>query len=915
MSKNTNQPTANEQNNQAETQPKKQKKAKAPKRNIDFSPVASAMFEIQRREATSDVISGLVCILIGLILVIVSIAKYIQNMKAVDIDADKIFAYAWVAMAIAGVFMGVIGVYEILKSFISLEQINEWAKNADSHTSPLQALHGKKTVKEPTPAENTSSDNAAPQQESSKSADNKRKPPFQMGAAANKAPVRPQPPANNMAQPPRAKPMMEQKFDYGIHEEKKMTFADKFLAENKEDPFAQYRRDLGIEEPKKEEEYVQKPQFIRSAQAQQQGNVSAAPPAQERGGFPAGSLYDQVSGSSNQDNDDDGFFFGTSTAGQPPQVDVKDKLKQVQQQLEEVKDFRQQLQQVQQVQQEIREVQEQVIEAQKSNEQFSRMYSSNFGSSETQPHELDDFFMSSVPKEPPSVDLNKPSDTIKPPSIPQFSAQPTIKPPPIPKSLAQPTIKPPPIPQNSAQPTIKPPPIPQNSAQPTIKPPPIPDYPAQSVTPPPIPGNRMPQSAQPYPNNMIGSMPRGPQMPQMPQMPRVPYNMGGGMPQQMRPPMGYPQQMQPLPNMRPAQGNMPNQNFGASPFGFVGSFVDPMEQSYNSSMPPYTVHPFKPAQGGIAAPQIMPQEQSYNSSMPPYTVHPFKPAQGGIAAPQIAPQEQSYNSSMPPYTVHPFKPADGGLAAPQIAPQEQSFNMSETAGSSTPPSAAGKESKARPSNTLSIVPPKPDSDYNLDTFLGQDTSPKTDVPKKEQPLPTPEPKEDTPKQESAAKSADEQKSKRRGSFTLRTADSGSSKKSPITQRLGEYRISLFEELGGAPSRPSRGSVRSKKESAETDDKSQQSDNNTGGNGMQFSGRKEPERKMSFSEKFLNRNGKKAAEKISGASGEIVQNGTPAQRKFVDASEYDEWVCPGCGSTNQEYVGICACGERKPRNTW
>ena len=34
-------------------------------------------------------------------------------------------------------------------------------------------------------------------------------------------------------------------------------------------------------------------------------------------------------------------------------------------------------------------------------------------------------------------------------------------------------------------------------------------------------------------------------MPQMPQMPRVPYNMGGGMPQQMRPPMGYPQQMQP----------------------------------------------------------------------------------------------------------------------------------------------------------------------------------------------------------------------------------------------------------------------------------------------------------------------------------------------------------------------------------
>ena len=63
-------------------------------------------------------------------------------------------------------------------------------------------------------------------------------------------------------------------------------------------------------------------------------------------------------------------------------------------------------------------------------------------------------------------------------------------------------------------------------------------------------------------------------------------------------------------------------------------------------------------------------------------------------------------------------------------------------------------------------------------------------------------------------------------------------------------------------------------------------------------------KKSFSEKFLNKN--------SGGESEIVKNGTRSQRKFVDASEYDEWSCPSCGKVNQEYVGVCACGTRKPR---
>ena len=67
------------------------------------------------------------------------------------------------------------------------------------------------------------------------------------------------------------------------------------------------------------------------------------------------------------------------------------------------------------------------------------------------------------------------------------------------------------------------------------------------------------------------------------------------------------------------------------------------------------------------------------------------------------------------------------------------------------------------------------------------------------------------------------------------------------------------------------------------------------------------KKKSFSENYLNKNGKNAE-----GNSDIIKNGTRSQRKFVDASEYDEWSCPECGKVNQEYVGICACGARKPR---
>ena len=71
--------------------------------------------------------------------------------------------------------------------------------------------------------------------------------------------------------------------------------------------------------------------------------------------------------------------------------------------------------------------------------------------------------------------------------------------------------------------------------------------------------------------------------------------------------------------------------------------------------------------------------------------------------------------------------------------------------------------------------------------------------------------------------------------------------------------------------------------------------------------KSSKKKKSFSENYLNKNGKNAE-----GNSDIIKNGSRSQRKFVDASEYDEWSCPQCGKVNQEYVGICACGARKPR---
>ena len=964
----SNNPEANKP--QKEKKPKKEKQPKAPKaskRTLNFTPVASAMYEIQRREATSNVISGLVLILLGIVAILVSIAKYTSSMKAVVNDDDKYFAYAWIAICVTGVFIIVIGIYEILKSFISMEQTNEWVKNAKSHTSPFQGSRAKRQAaqmnqsqsNEPAPVKGMAEDGSQAKKHFA-FLGKKEEPKPDSTAVYNKF----NPPEKKLEQPPRAKPMMEQKFDYGLNEEKKQTFADKFLAENKQDPFEQYRKELGIEE-EKPKEVEEKPQFIRSAQAEKYDNPAPSSPQQavgaassdqnvppEFGGF---SLFEKLAAAQGLDkaqSDDEGFFKGTNFADgarmqqQLDQVQQQlDQVQQVQQQLEQVQQVQQQLDQVQQVQQQleqVQQVQQQVEQVQQQVEQVQKQVD-RFGASAAAAPSSDENAHPAVMGR--SAAPTQPSPTVTPPPIPTQSS-PTVTPPTIPTQPSV-TVKPPTVPTQPSV-TVKPPEIPKEATSPTIKPPPIPEK-NQNVN---IPMHQMANQGMPMPGMYAGAFVQpGPQM--------------------GYPPMQPVQNMyQPLPNL---PGMMPGQGYQGgyvnSPFGFAGAFVDTNESRYNPAMPPYTVHPFRPS--NVAAPQMQqPQEQAYNSAMPPYTVHPFRPS--NVAAPQMQqtqPPEQSYNSAMPPYTVHPFRPSN--VAAPQMEqPQEQSYNSAmppytvhpmrkslgvedssdQSYNSAMPPYTVHplrkglgvEESDDQPAAETSYNSSMPP--YTVHPFKAKDPSmqpltPQLYNPVEDQPLneqingakepvqPAPQPavpvqpapQPAAPVQPASQPAApvqpapDAKKQKRapktlRGLISQHGEDNDTAKKSPITQRLGGYKFSLFEDLGGSVGKGQK----TQKGEAKKD-----TNNETGGKNMAFNlgGGRDPERKKSFSEKFLNKNGKKATQRDKGASSEIVQNGTPAQRKFVDASEYDEWTCPGCGSVNQEYVGVCSCGERKPRSDW
>ena len=247
------------------------------------STIANAMYDAQKKEITSSMVLSLSFIAAGLIVAVIGIFQYFHIRGNMTDSSEGIDAMAWLIIAGVGLLVGIIGLVSIMKSVVSLGQIGSWAKEAESHASPFQAqkLHRKVA------AMNQSQSMKKPDSQAAADAESGQKPKFGFfkRGRENKGKQNSEdlyykynPQEKKASKPPeKSAPMMEQKFDYGIEEAKKMTFADEFLKKNKRDPFAQYRKDLGIEE-EPEKEVKKKPKFIISNP--QNKNINVTPPQQ-----------------------------------------------------------------------------------------------------------------------------------------------------------------------------------------------------------------------------------------------------------------------------------------------------------------------------------------------------------------------------------------------------------------------------------------------------------------------------------------------------------------------------------------------------------------------------------------------------------------------------------------------------------
>ena len=244
------------------------------------STIANAMYDAQKKEITSSMVLSLSFIAAGLIVAAIGIFQYFHIKGNMVDSSESIDAMAWLVIAGVGLLVGIIGLVSIMKSVVSLGQIGSWAKEAESHASPFQAqkLHRKVAAMNQAQSMKKPDSQGAAERES----DQKPKFGFFKRGRENKGKQNNEdlyykynPQEKQQAKPPeKAAPMMEQKFDYGIEETKKLTFADEFLKKNKRDPFAQYRKDLGIEEePKKE--VKKKPKFIINATANENADTAS----------------------------------------------------------------------------------------------------------------------------------------------------------------------------------------------------------------------------------------------------------------------------------------------------------------------------------------------------------------------------------------------------------------------------------------------------------------------------------------------------------------------------------------------------------------------------------------------------------------------------------------------------------------
>lgn len=237
--------------------------------SFENNSTASALYAEKKREIKHSLLFSAIFLVVGLAVIIFGIAKYSSVSKQVQDSAENIDAWAWLIIAGIGAVVVVIGIIEIVKTMISYSQFGSSVNNMESHASPYQV----QTLNRSVTSMNQSQALQKPAMEGM----------AEKNTPAGKANTNLEKGNNNKSRSselydkynptkknvPKSEPMMQQKFDYGIHEEKKLTFADEFLMKNKADPFESYRKELGI---KNEESdfYVQKPQFRRSEPLNQQ---------------------------------------------------------------------------------------------------------------------------------------------------------------------------------------------------------------------------------------------------------------------------------------------------------------------------------------------------------------------------------------------------------------------------------------------------------------------------------------------------------------------------------------------------------------------------------------------------------------------------------------------------------------------
>ena len=243
-----------------------------------LSPIANAMYNAQKKELTSSIVTSLAFLAVGGLVTAFSIVKYFSVSRAIQDPSEQVDAIAWLVIAGIGVGVVAIGIVNMLKSLASLGQLSSLLKRTESHASPFQDQQLSKRVAQMNQsqamknAEIVSAEQLKQEGKKGTGLFGRKK----LSSSELYDKYNPQKKQNQSAQritaPPKAKPMMEQKFDYGIHEEKELTFADEFLMKNKRDPFAQYRKELGIKEeaPKF---YEQKPQFVNTNSANKASTV------------------------------------------------------------------------------------------------------------------------------------------------------------------------------------------------------------------------------------------------------------------------------------------------------------------------------------------------------------------------------------------------------------------------------------------------------------------------------------------------------------------------------------------------------------------------------------------------------------------------------------------------------------------